>query len=277
MMPWQLVGADGPTAVIGPAKLAHRPGTGRGWWGDRTLRWACGLAVVAHVLVWQVLHPSHQGMRAGQAHHSPVKVLMRLAGTPPLPQPTQPKVDAPEVAAADAPMVRPDTPPSEVARPPSQAAPLAMDPPAAGSTTAAAHPKVPQPAQAVPYRGHTSHVEGLTPEREAAILAMVPESYLPVDELDKTPELLGNWRINEAAIPQGKGRPDRITVTLRLWVSDQGHIDGFQVLNAQPLVPWLDDLLKTLDQSTMRPAERHGSPVASSWTIEFDLDFTGGF
>lgn len=155
--------------------------------------------------------------------------------------------------------------------------PLAMDPPAAGQRVDMANRQPNPPVQAVPYSGHTSHVEGLTPERESAILAMVPESYIPVDELDKTPELLGNWRINEAAIPKGKGRPDRITVTLRLWVSNQGHIDAFQVLNAQPLVPWLDDLLKTLDLSTMRPAERNGDPVASSWTIEFDLDLNGGW
>jgi hypothetical protein len=105
-----------------------------------------------------------------------------------------------------------------------------------------------------------------------------PESYVLAEELDQPPQLVGEWVINEAAVPvEVKDRPSRIKVVVRMWVSAEGHMDIIQFLDADPIVPWLDVLLKDLDKSTLKPAMRDGQPVASSWMVEMDIDLVNAF
>jgi hypothetical protein len=105
-----------------------------------------------------------------------------------------------------------------------------------------------------------------------------PESYVPAEELDQPPQLVGEWVINEAAVPvEVKDRPRRIRVEVRMWVSAEGHMDIIQFLDADPVVPWLDVLLKDLDKSTLKPAMRDGQPVASSWRVEMNIDLVNAF
>jgi hypothetical protein len=105
-----------------------------------------------------------------------------------------------------------------------------------------------------------------------------PESYVLAEELDQPPQLVGDWVINEAAVPvEVKDRPRRIKVVVRMWVSAEGHMDIVQYLDADPVVPWLDVLLKDLDKSTLKPAMRDGQPVASSWMVELDIDLVNAY
>jgi hypothetical protein len=104
-----------------------------------------------------------------------------------------------------------------------------------------------------------------------------PESYTPAEDLDQPPQLVGDWVLNEAAVPRlAKDRPSRIHVVVRMWVSADGHLDIYQFLDADPVVPWLEALLRDLDKSTLKPAMRDGQPVGSSWMVEMDIDLSHG-
>ncbi|MEY4764170.1 MAG: hypothetical protein RI907_843 [Pseudomonadota bacterium] len=220
----------------------------------RAWRAALVLALLGHAGFWQMTH--HRGASTDAPPTPAMKVRLSHA-QPKLPQ---------------TPVVIPAAPPvaqtSEPAPPPP--APQVSDAPKPARQPARA-PK-PMPAASAPAVAQAASAPTMAPEVEKAILALVPESYLPIDELDVTPELLGGWRLNHDAIPKGPSAPRKVTLTVRLWVSNEGHIDAFQVINVVPAVSWYEELLKTIDTSTLRPALKNGSPVGASWEIELELN-----
>ena len=108
--------------------------------------------------------------------------------------------------------------------------------------------------------------------------AIDPTAYRSAEDLSQRPTPASPWVINEQAVPPGPvGRPKLVRVRVQLWVSDQGHIDAIQLLDADPVVPWLEALLKDLDKTPLKPAFEGGRPVASSWQVELQLDLDNPF
>jgi hypothetical protein len=104
-----------------------------------------------------------------------------------------------------------------------------------------------------------------------------PESYIEAEEVDTPPQLVGEWVVNEAAVPpKGADRPPGLRVVVRMWVSDQGRIDIVQYLDADPLVPWLEAFLQDIGKTRLMPAIKDGVAVGASWMVELNLDLSEG-
>ncbi|MEY2842983.1 MAG: hypothetical protein RI920_1020 [Pseudomonadota bacterium] len=227
--------------------------------------WPLALALLLHALPWWAMH-----QRGGSGEGLRERVMrfreIRLLAQPPLPDPAQamqnlapqPVIVAPESPAKlDSPPVSPALAPSPSAKPATTGAPSQSP-----STTELPPALDPQDPGNSPPPGWIFD----------------PESYVPAEDLDEPPQLVGEWVLNEAAVPKPatKDHPNRVRVVVRMWVSAEGHVDIYQILDADPVVPWLEALLKDLDKSTLKPAVRDGQPVGSSWMVEMDVDLSAG-
>jgi hypothetical protein len=229
--------------------------------------WPLALALLLHALPWWAMH-----QRGGSGEGLRERVMrfreIRLQAQPPLPELTQavPRLaPQPDNAAPESP-AKLDSPPVSPALAPSPK-PVATSAPSQSPSTAEPPPALdPALDRQDPGNGHPPG------------WIFDPESYVPAEDLDEPPQLVGEWVLNEAAVPKpaAKDHPNRVRVVVRMWVSAEGHVDIYQILDADPVVPWLEALLKDLDKSTLKPAVRDGQPVGSSWMVEMDVDLSAG-
>jgi hypothetical protein len=231
--------------------------------------WPLALALLMHALPWWAMH-----QRGGSGEGLRERVMrfreIRLQAQPPLPDLAQAMPNLapqPDNAAPESP-AKLESPPVSPALAPSPS------PSAKPATTGAPSPSTAEPLPARdpaldPQDPGNGHPPGWIFD---------PESYTPSEDLDQPPQLVGEWVLNEAAVPKpaAKDHPNRIRVVVRMWVSAAGHVDIYQILDADPVVPWLESLLKDLDKSTLKAAMRDGQPVGSSWMVEMDLDLSAG-
>lgn len=114
--------------------------------------------------------------------------------------------------------------------------------------------------------------------RAASLIEQIPpaagggatfaSTYLSSDEIDQGPLPEPGWILDERVLEQvGRAR-----MRLRLWVSDEGRIDRVAVLHAEPPGSWVDEAIRPLPDTRMRPAERDGRPVASTIVVELSAD-----
>lgn len=93
-------------------------------------------------------------------------------------------------------------------------------------------------------------------------------TYLSSNEIDRGPEPELGWILDEHALEQVGGARIRV----RLWVSEVGRIDRVAILQAEPPGRWVDDAIRPLPDTRMRPAERDGRAVASTIVVELSAD-----
>jgi hypothetical protein len=253
--------------------------------------WPLALATLLHAFPWWVMHSGGSGeglrqrvmqMRAIQLAPNPIPnaspelgssdLARGILALPPDHTPAVPTAAQPTLGAIDRSAPRrqtvapqPATAPASLTSPPMSLAPsprpanVDAQPPASSE---------PEPASLQSPDSGNGHPPGWIFD---------PESYTPAEDLDQPPQLVGDWVLNEAAVPRlAKDRPSRIHVVVRMWVSADGHLDIYQFLDTDPVVPWLEALLRDLDKSTLKPAMRDGQPVGSSWMVEMDIDLSHG-
>lgn len=98
--------------------------------------------------------------------------------------------------------------------------------------------------------------------------ATFSSTYLSAEEVDQGPVPEPGWILDEGALSEvGRAR-----MRLRLWVSERGHIDRVVVIHAEPAGRWVDEAIRPLPDTRMRPAERDGRPVAATIVVELSAD-----
>jgi hypothetical protein len=221
--------------------------------------WPLAMALLLHALPWWAMHRGGrgEGLRGRVMHFREIRL-----------QPRSPQADLAPVRLPLAPQLEDEAAkvPASLTSPPMSLAPsprpanVDAQPPASSE---------PEPASLQSPDSGNGHPPGWIFD---------PESYTPAEDLDQPPQLVGDWVVlNEAAVPRlAKDRPSRIHVVVRMWVSADGHLDIYQFLDTDPVVPWLEALLRDLDKSTLKPAMRDGQPVGSSWMVEMDIDLSHG-
>lgn len=98
--------------------------------------------------------------------------------------------------------------------------------------------------------------------------ALLASTYLSADELDQGPVPEPGWILDEAVL----GQVGRARMRLRLWVSEHGHIDRVEVVQAEPPGDWVEQAIRPLPGTRMRPAQRDGAAVAASIVVELAAD-----
>jgi hypothetical protein len=98
----------------------------------------------------------------------------------------------------------------------------------------------------------------------AAVPHTLPSLYWPAEALERSPQPQRDWIVDEAVLE----REHRARVVLRLWVSELGRIDRFEVLQSEPQGQWPNEALRSLADTPMEPGVRHGQPVQSTVVVE---------
>lgn len=115
----------------------------------------------------------------------------------------------------------------------------------ASSTAAVAQAPVPESATPSGREGVTVH-------------------YLPADALSDRPRPEPGWLLDEDALASVR----QARLTMRLWVSAQGHIDRVALLSAEPPGDWAERALQRLPDTPMSPGWKDGRAVASTLVVE---------
>ena len=96
-----------------------------------------------------------------------------------------------------------------------------------------------------------------------------PTEYLSDEQVDALPYPKEDWQLAWGQVP---ATPGAWRVTLRLWVSSQGHIDHVETLEAEPSTAWVVALFESVQQTAMVPATLAGQPVPVTYVVQLAPD-----
>jgi len=96
-----------------------------------------------------------------------------------------------------------------------------------------------------------------------------PAEYLSDEQVDTLPYPQDDWQLAWSQLPPTGGA---WRVTLRLWVSPQGHIDHVEVLEIEPNLAWLSALFERVHQTAMVPATLAGQAVPVTYVVQLAPD-----
>lgn len=95
--------------------------------------------------------------------------------------------------------------------------------------------------------------------------------YTPAMQLDEPPLPLEEWVLDEQALSQCVDCRLRVGV----WVSAEGSVVHWRLLQASPVGPWSLAALAHLDKTPMRPGLIDGNPVAAHIVVEIAVSHDG--
>lgn len=96
-----------------------------------------------------------------------------------------------------------------------------------------------------------------------------PAEYLSDEQVDTLPYPQDDWQLAWNQLPPTAGA---WRVTLRLWVSPQGHIDHVEALEIEPNLAWLLALFERVHQTVMVPATLAGQAVPVTYVVQLAPD-----
>jgi hypothetical protein len=95
-----------------------------------------------------------------------------------------------------------------------------------------------------------------------------PSGYLPIEDVDQPATPLGDWDINPDLLP----RNTTLQVQLQLWISAQGTIDQWDLLDASlPDAELVNNILSNLQHTPLQPALLNHVAVPSMRRLEIAI------
>lgn len=94
------------------------------------------------------------------------------------------------------------------------------------------------------------------------------ELYRSSPDVDTRAAPTIDWAVNRQAVPNGVYA--QLVVTI--WISAEGVVDHFELLQQQPSGDWATAVLSSFQTTAIEPATLAGMPVASTMTIELSFD-----
>lgn len=104
-----------------------------------------------------------------------------------------------------------------------------------------------------------------TPAEQSIPTAPSIEGYLPIEKVDQPATPLGDWEIDPEMLP----RNTTLRVAIQLWISAQGTIDHWDLLDTSISDPDLvQKALSTIEQTRLQPALLNHTEVPSVRRLE---------
>ncbi len=136
-------------------------------------------------------------------------------------------------------------------------------------------PAVPTPPPAATLQGvpHPSPAPvsaptKTTPSSPPLPTSTTPSGYLPIEDVDQPATPLGDWDIDPDLLP----RNTSLQVKLQLWISAQGTIDQWDLLEASLTDAGLvDKILSNLQHTRLQPALLNHVAVPSVRRLELSI------
>lgn len=105
-------------------------------------------------------------------------------------------------------------------------------------------------------------------ETNGVQLGWSAELYRSSPDVDTRAAPTIDWAVNRQAVPNGVYA--QLVVTI--WISAEGVVDHFELLQQQPSGDWATAVLSSFQTTAIEPATLAGMPVASTMTIELSFD-----